>query len=173
MTNEEMDYFITDNMNKLKDAINDMHNHYPFNLAKELSDQYKYCDIQKLYDVINNKLRPENRVILILRYRYKFTYTQIEEELKCSPGYVRIVFNELLYRLKNNYDIYVYDKKYIKSYIKDYEQEIETLKTDIDKLKKYKRYLIDQVLKDNPDMSRAKLIDKINRDINYRDSIIY
>ena len=168
MTNEEMDYFITDNMSKLKDVINDIPNHYPFNLAKELSDQYKYCDIQKLYDVINNKLRPENRVILILRYRYKFTYTQIEEELKYSPGYVRIVLNEILYRLKNNYDIYVYDKKYIKSYIKDYEQEIETLKTDIDKLKKYKRYLIDQVLKDNPDMSKARLIDKINKDLNYR-----
>ena len=175
MTNEEMDYFDTDNMSKLKDMINDMPNRYPFNLAKELSNQYKYCycDIHKLYDVVNNKLYQEYRAALILRYKYKFTYRQIEETLKYSPGYGRILMNEIiLFRLKNIYDIYLYDKKYIDSYKKDYEQKIKILNTDIDNLKKYKTYLIDQVLKDNPDMSRARLIDKINRDINYRDSII-
>lgn len=168
MTNEEMDYFVTDNMDKIKDAINDMHNHYPFNLAKELSDQYKYCDVQKLYDVINNKLYPEYQAALILRYKYGYSYNHIEETLNIQPGYGRIVMNRILYKIKNDYDIYVYDKKYIKTYIKDYEHEIDILKKDIDKLKKYKSYLIDQVLKDNTNMSVSSLIDKMNNDLNYK-----
>ena len=162
MTKEEMDYFVNDNMNTLKYVINDIPNHFPFNLAKNLSDQHRYCDIQKLYDVINNKLAPKYRAALILRYKYKYTYKRIEEALGYSSGYGRTVVNRIHNRLRNYYDIYVYDKKYITSSIKDYDHEIDIQKEDIRKLEKYKDYLMDQVLKDNPNIDRSSLISKMD-----------
>jgi hypothetical protein len=159
---KELDGFVNDNMSKLKYAINDMPNNFPFNLADDLSDQYRHCDLRKLYDVINNKLHPKYRAALILRYRYKLPYKRIEEDLGYSSGYGRIVMRRILFKLRNYYNIYVYDKKYINSYIKDYDHEIDNLNTDIDKLKKYKDYLMDEVLKDNPNMDRSSLISKMD-----------
>ena len=179
MTKDEMDSFVNDNMHKLSDVINDIPNQFPFNLAKDLSNQYRQCDIQKLYDAIN-ELTPKYRAALILRYKYKYTYKSIEETLGYCSGYGSTLINRILHKLKNYYDIYVYDKKYITSCINDYDHEIDNLreyitycindydhkidnlKTDIDRLGKYKDYLMDQILKDNPNMSRSSLIDKMD-----------
>jgi len=162
MTKEELDCFVGENMGKLKDEINDIPNHFPFNLAKELSNQYRYCDIQKLYDVINDKLHPKYRAVLILRYKYKYPYKRIEETLGYSTGYCSKLMKRILYRLRTYYDIYLYDKKFIISNIKDYDYKINIMETDMDILKMYKDYLMDQVLKDNPNMYRSSLTSKMD-----------
>ena len=170
MTKDEMDSFVNDNMHKLSDVINDIPNQFPFNLAKDLSNQYRQCDIQKLYDAING-LTPKYRAALILRYKYKYTYKNIEETLGYCYGYGSMLINRILHKLKNYYDIYVYDKKYIISCINDYDHEIDNLKTDIDRLGKYKDYLMDQVLKDN-NMSRSSLISEMDNAVKLMDTDI-
>ena len=106
MTKEEMDSFVKENMNGLNEGINNNLNCFPFNLAEELSDQNRQCDVRKLYDTIN-ELHLNYKAALILRYKYKYTYRDIEEVLGYSFGYGRIVMDRILDSLKSYYDIYV------------------------------------------------------------------
>ena len=159
MTKDEMDSFVNDNMHKLKDVINDITNQFPFNLAKDLSDRYRHCDIQKLYNAIN-KLDPKYKTALILRYKYKYTYKRIAETLGCCSGSNFV--SRILYKLKWYHDIYVYDKDYLNSHINKYKDKINSLKTEINRLNKNKEYLMDQVLKDNHSINRANLESKMD-----------
>ena len=138
MLREELKSLVGENMYQLKEQINDMPNHFPFNLANDLSDQNRYCDIRKLYDTIN-KLDPKHGAALILKYKYKFNYKRIEETLGYNPGCGSMIINRIIDKLKQDYDIYVYDKEYIDSIVSDvkikkYEDEINNLKTEISKL---------------------------------------
>lgn len=116
MTKEEMDSFVKVNMNGLNEDFNNNPNRFPFNLAEELSNVYSRCDIQKLYDAIN-ELTPEYKTILILRYKYNCTYKRIEEILGYLSGSGVLSTHKIVRDLERYYDIFVdtdynYEKEY-------------------------------------------------------------
>jgi DNA-directed RNA polymerase specialized sigma24 family protein len=110
MTKEELEDFVKENMDELKEeidkGINNNPDQFPFNLANELSYQNKQCDIQKLYDTIKD-LNLKYRAALILRYKYKLPYRRIEEDLGYSTGEGCIIIYLILLILKTYFDIYV------------------------------------------------------------------
>ena len=110
MTKEELEGFVNENMDELKEeidkGINNIPDHFPFNLANDLSYQNKQCDIKKLYDTIKD-LNLKYKAALILRYKYKYTYSEIEEALEYSTGEGCIVIYLILLILKTYFDIYI------------------------------------------------------------------
>lgn len=161
MSKEEIYRFVEENMHEFEEEINDITNHYPFNLAKDLSDRYRHCDIQKLYNAIN-KLDPNYKAALILRYKYKYTYKRIAETLGYCSGSGYMIVSRILHKLKWYHDIYAYDKDYLTFHINNYKDKINSLETEINRLNKNKEYLMEQVLKDNYSMNRANLAIKMD-----------